>query len=168
MSYRKSLGLALVMFLAACGQEVHPPMVGDQAPAFSLNRLGGQPLHFPEDFKDKIVAIQFWADWCPPCLSEMTNLAPIYAQYRKQGLVILAINLRQSRPAVAKLVAELNLPYDIALDSTGKVAEQYAVQALPTSFIVDRKGIIRARFLGEATAQAFEQSIVSSGVGLAN
>ncbi len=153
--------LALALFLTGCSIETPRAKTGEPAPAFSLQQLNGEPLHFPADLKGKVVAIQFWADWCPPCIREMRLLAPAYASYQARGVVILAINLRQEKATVMKLVKQLNAPYEFLLDTDGQVAQKYGVETLPTSFIVDREGRIKTRILGETTPETFEQLIQS-------
>ena len=153
--------LALALFLAGCSVETPPAKTGEPAPAFTLPQLNGELLHFPADLKGKVVAIQFWADWCPPCIREMRLLAPAYASYQARGVVILAINLRQEKATVMKLVKQLNAPYEFLLDADGEVAQTYGVETLPTSFIVDREGRIKTRILGETTPETFEQLIQS-------
>lgn len=153
------LWAVLVLFLVACNEEHKPAISGQAAPAFTLDRLAGGTLHFPVDLKGRKVAILFWADWCPPCLSEMKALAPVYAKYRSQGLEILAINLRQDKTTVAKLVKQMNLPYVFLLDINGEVAQRYSVKNLPASFIMNEENIIKTRMLGETTAETFEQLV---------
>ena len=156
---RLSLWFVVALLLAGCNEEMTAPKTGQTAPAFSLERLDGSRAEFPGDLSGKVVAIQFWADWCPPCINEMILLAPVYQQYQSQGLVILAVNMRQDKATVAKLVTQLDAPYEFLLDISGKVADDYGVTALPTSFIVDRKGILKTRILGESTPKTFEKII---------
>ena len=153
--------LALTVSLAGCSTEIPRAKTGEPAPAFILQQLNGELLQFPADLKGKVVAIQFWADWCPPCIREMRLLAPAYASYQARGVVILAINLRQDKATVMKLVEKLNAPYEFLLDIEGDVAQTYGVETLPTSFIVDREGRIKTRLLGETTPETFEQLIRS-------
>lgn len=150
----------LVLLLAACSAETALPKIGQPAPAFNLERLDGSRVQFPADLKGKVVAVQFWADWCPPCINEMIALAPVYAKYQAQGLVILAVNMRQDKAIVEKRVAQINAPYEYLLDTEGIAALAYGVETLPISFIVDREGVIKTRILGESTPQTFEEIIL--------
>ena len=159
MILKLSVWFVVTLLLAACNQEKTTLETGQATPAFSLERLDGNRVEFPEDLNGKVVAIQFWADWCPPCINEMILLAPVYEKYKSQGLVVLAVNMRQDKATVAKLVTQLDAPYEFLLDISGEVADTYGVTALPTSFIVDRKGILRTRILGESTPETFEKII---------
>jgi len=106
-----------------------------------------------------VVAIRYWADWCPFCESEMNQLEPVYRKYRDQGLVILAINVRQDRDTAKEFISRLNVSYDTLLDVEGEVARLYGVMGLPTTFFVERDGRLRSRILGESTPETFEQIV---------
>ncbi|MCP4008325.1 MAG: TlpA family protein disulfide reductase [Proteobacteria bacterium] len=151
--------LMVSLLLLACGIEPATPKIGQPSPAFNLERLDGSHIQFPGDLKGKVVVVQFWADWCPPCIHEMIALAPVYAKYQPQGLVFLAVNMRQDKAIVKKWAAQINAPYEYLLDSKGETSLAYGVEALPTGFIVDREGLISARILGEPTTETFEQII---------
>ena len=147
------------LLVAGCGEESVQLANGQPAPQFSLQQLEGGATRFPEDYAGKVVALRFWADWCPFCESEMVALEPVYRKYRDQGLVILAINVRQDRETARKFIAKLNISYDVLLDLEGEVARRYGVLGLPTTFFVDREGILRKRILGESTPELFEQIV---------
>ncbi len=152
-------GIVLLMLLAGCEPESPVIKVNTPAPAFALDRLDGAGVRFPEQYRGQVVAIRFWADWCPYCRAEMTALEPVYRQFRDRGLVILAINVLQPPETVAPFVQQLGVSYDVLLDRQGEVTRRYQVMSLPVTFIVDRQGIVRGRFLGESTPEAFTQAI---------
>ncbi len=149
----------LALLLVACGEEPKAPVNGEAPPAFILQKLEDGSVSFPTDLSGKVVAIRFWADWCPFCESEMRQLEPVYTRYRDQGLIILAINVRQERPTVDAFVGKLNISYDTLLDIEGEVARSYAVMGLPTTYFVDRGGKLKSKIIGESTPEAFEQII---------
>lgn len=156
---RPLLTVLLVVLLGGCEPESPMLRIGAPAPAFVLNRLDGAASRFPEQYANQIVAIRFWADWCPFCRSEMTALEPVYRQYRDRGLVILAVNVLQPPETVRAFVKQLGISYDVLLDAQGDVTRRYQVMALPVTYIIDRKGIIRARILGESTPEVFAEEI---------
>ncbi len=156
---RPLLTVLLAVLLSGCEPESPMLRIGSPAPAFVLNQLDGVASRFPEQYANHVVAIRFWADWCPFCRSEMTALEPVYRQYRDRGLVILAINVLQPPEIVRPFVKQLGISYDILLDAQGNVTRQYQVMALPVTYIIDRKGIIRARILGESTPEVFAKEI---------
>ena len=152
-------GITLSLLLSGCGGDDKQLVNGEPAPGFKLERLETGYLDFPSDLKGKVVAIRYWADWCPFCESEMTQLEPVYRKYRDRGLVVLAINVRQDRDTAQKFINKLNISYDTLLDVEGEVARLYGVMGLPTTFFVERDGRLRSRILGESTPEVFEQII---------
>ena len=153
--------LLLLALLVGCEQESLTIKIGAPAPTFALEPLDGPSVRFPEQYRGKVVAIRFWADWCPFCRSEMTALEPVYRQHRDRGLVILAVNVMQPPETVRKFIQELGVSYDVLLDRQGAVMRSYRVMGLPMTFIVDRQGVIRARIVGESTPQVFERAITN-------
>lgn len=156
---RLLLTVSLLVLLGGCEPQSPMLRIGTPAPAFVLNRLDGATTRFPEQFANQVVAIRFWADWCPSCRSEMTALEPVYRQYHDRGLVILAVNVMQPAETVRPFVKQLGISYDVLLDAQGEVTRQYQVMALPVTYIIDRKGTIRTRILGESTPETFTKEI---------
>lgn len=152
--------LLSALLLAGCGEQPKAPENGKPAPGFTLNRLDAGRLSFPDHLQHQVVAIRFWADWCPFCKDEMRALEPVYRKYRKRGLVILAVNVRQDKATVAAFIEKLGISYEVLLDPEGVVARSYGVMGLPTTFFVDRDGILRRRILGESTPEAFEKILL--------
>ena len=147
------------LLLAACDTGLPTIRNGDPAPAFTLERLDGSPLRFPEQYRGQVVALRFWADWCPYCYGEMKALEPVYRRRHKDGFIILAVNVMQPPETVQRFVDELDLSYDIALDRQGEVMRLYQVMGLPVTLIIDRQGVVRSRIIGESTLEALEQAI---------
>lgn len=154
-----SLVLATLVVIAGCGGETAQLVKGEPAPAFALSPLKSGTLTFPDDLQGNVVAIRFWADWCPFCATEMRDIEPLYQKYRDQGLTILAVNVRQEREVAEKFISKLNISYDVLLDEEGTVARRYGVMGLPTTFFVDRNGKLGAKVLGESTPEVFERII---------
>jgi len=151
--------LFITGLLLSCSEPTAQLENGRPAPTFNLPDLSGKPVHFPQDLKAKITAIRFWADWCPFCKHEMKQLEPVYRKYRDQGLVILAINVRQDRKTAERFIRQLGISYDVLLDEEGEVARNYGVTGLPTTFFVDGGGTLKSKILGESTPEVFEQIV---------
>jgi peroxiredoxin len=151
--------LAVLLVASGCGQATPQLQTGAPPPEFQLPRLGADALVFPAQTAGQIVAIRFWADWCPFCESEMTQLEPVYRKYRDQGLRILAVNVRQDGDTARRFVARLGISYDTLLDSDGRVARAYGVLGLPTTFFVDRAGRLKGKIIGESTPEVFERIV---------
>ena len=158
--FRPLLIVLLLALLAGCEQDLPALRIGAPAPAFALDRLDGAGVRFPEQYRGRVVAIRFWADWCPSCRAEMTALEPVYRQYHERGLTILAVNVLQPPETVRSFVQKLGISYEALLDAQGEVMRNYRVMGLPITFIVDREGLFRARIVGESTSEVFEKLIL--------
>lgn len=153
--------LVLVLLLSGCGGDaVKPPANGQPAPSFQAASLAGGNVMVPADLAGKVVAIRFWADWCPYCRKEMAELQPVYARLHASGLEILAVNVAQDRDTVSRFVAPLGIRYPVLLDPEGATARAYGVQALPITLLLDRRGIVRGKIVGEATPDVFEGKVM--------
>ena len=149
--------LMVLVGLPACNSEKVTLAKGQPTPAFHLPQLDGGSVRFPEAFSGNVVVVRFWADWCPFCESEMKAIEPVYRKYRKQGLVILALNVRQDRETAEAFIEKLDVSYNVLLDREGETARAYGVIGLPTTFILDREGRLHTRIIGESTAELFER-----------
>ena len=121
--------------------------VNFRAPPFSLTALDGSHLTL-DDLRGRPVLVTFWATWCLPCREEMPALQAAFEAHRDQGLVVVAINAGEDDPAVTAFIRDFRLTFSILLDRDSQVLGQYQVQALPTSFFLDRAGIVRAASIG--------------------
>jgi thiol-disulfide isomerase/thioredoxin len=151
--------LAALLLTTGCGETTPQLQAGTAPPEFQLPRLGADALAFPAQTAGQIVAIRFWADWCPFCESEMTQLEPVYRRYRDQGLRILAVNVRQDADTARRFVGKLGISYETLLDGDGQVARSYGVLGLPTTFFVDRAGRLKGKIIGESTPDVFERIV---------
>ena len=132
------------------------------APDFELFDLSGQKTSI-QDQQGQVVLLNFWATWCGPCRVEMPEFQDRFEQYDDQ-LSVLAVNFDEDEEAVASFVNELGLTFNILLDPGAKVQELYQVQFYPTSFIIDKEGIIRYQHVGILTASQLDGYL--SEVGL--
>ncbi len=98
--------------------------------------------------RGKIVMINFWATWCPPCLEEMPAMERLWRRHRDRGFVLVAISLDTDPKAVPPFLAQHKFTFAIALDRRMDVAEKYGVRVLPSSVFVDREGVLAALALG--------------------
>lgn len=118
-------------------------------PDFGLPTPAGKKV-FLQDFKGKLVFLNFWASWCLPCREEMPAMERLYQEYKNRGLVILAVNVKDNRTKALDFVKELKLTYPIALDSDGQVGLLYGAWGLPTTYLIGRDGTGLARIWGPA------------------
>lgn len=151
--------LAALVLAGGCGEPAPQLQKGTPPPEFQLARLEGGELAFPAQTAGQIVAIRFWADWCPFCESEMTQLEPVYQKYRDRGLRLLAVNVRQDADTARRFIGRLGVSYETLLDRDGRVARAYGVLGLPTTFFVDRDGRLKGKLIGESTPEVFERIV---------
>ena len=118
------------------------------AKEFSVPTPGGTTFRLA-DYRGKVVFLNFWATWCPPCKEEMPAMERLHQRYKDKGLVVLAISVdADGAPIVTPFVNEYKLTFPIGLDRKMVVAEQYGVRGLPTSFLVDKQGTLVGLALG--------------------
>lgn len=122
-----------------------------KAPAFTLKDLSGREVSL-SDFRGKVVLLDFWATWCPPCLVSIPHLNMLYQTYMGKGLEILGINLDQvdSRALLAFTKAS-KIKYPILI-GTPEVINKYGINPIPASFLIDRRGNIRVKIIGFSEA----------------
>ena len=134
---------------------------GFKAPDFNLGLLDGGTVTLSE-LKGKVVLVNFWTSWCPPCRKEMPAIESVYRSYKDLGLVVIGLNLtaQDSEQAAASFVREIGVTFPVALDLDNSVGNLYRVTALPTSFFIDRKGVIRSVIVGGPMSEALIQSKV--------
>ena len=116
-----------------------------EAPDFGLENLSGRRMSL-KDFRGKVVFLNFWATWCVPCRDEMPVMEKLQREFKDQGLVVVAVNLREDKKAVGRFFKELGLTFESLLDPDGEVGERYGAFSLPLTYFIDRDG----RFVGKA------------------
>jgi len=139
----------LPVFIAACGQGPTVAEVGQPAPDFSLVDRKGKIWTLSE-LKGQVVFINFWATWCPPCREEMPSMQRLYTMLPKDKFKMLAI-LNSDDPALAdSFAAKLGLTIPILDDQANSVGVNYGLTGVPETFIVDKQGVLREKFIGPA------------------
>ena len=125
---------------------VDPPR---PAPDFALKDMD-EKQHALRDYRGKVVLLNFWATWCPPCRREMPSMERLYRQLGEEGFVVLAVNQWEEPDHVFAYMGQLEVfpSFPILFDPESKVSQLYEVKGLPTSFIIDREGRIVYRAIG--------------------
>jgi peroxiredoxin len=131
------------------------PQQGFLAPDFELKTTTGETIRL-SDLHGQGVLVNLWATWCPPCRAEMPAIEKIYNEYKDDGLVVLAINMtyQDTFSNIAPFVHEYDLTFPILLDETGSVGSAYQLRSLPSSFFINREGIINEVVIGGPMAEA--------------
>lgn len=140
---------------ASTSGKIPAPQQGFLAPNFVLNTMAGETVKL-SDLRGQAVLINLWATWCPPCRAEMQAIETVYEDYKDQGFTVLAVNMTyQDEPsAIAPFVEEQGLTFPILLDETSEMASNYQLKSLPSSFFIDREGIIQEVVIGGPMAEA--------------
>lgn len=130
----------------------------EQAPDFELLDMDGTKVRL-SDFKGKVIILDFWATWCPPCRMEIPHFIELYRDYKGQGLEVIGIALRQGIKDVRPFYEKNDINYTVLLDD-GKVDGLYGgVRAIPTTFVIDRDGRITKKYIGYKDKGVFEKDI---------
>ena len=140
------------------------PMVGYGAPDFTLTNLDGKSVHL-RDFRGRVVVINFWATWCEPCRTEMPIFQSAYRVNQPLGLEILAVNFDEPRSEVQEFWNQMFLGFTMLLDPGGVIQRLYRVSGYPTTFFVDREGVIRAQHVGHLNESQLDEYLESLGIG---
>ena len=144
----KKTCMALICILLNAG--LYAARVNDPAPPFSAFNSRNKKVSL-SDYKGKVVFINFWASWCAPCQNELPRLDKLAQEYTDRNFVLLAVNVDDDPAAAGKIIEKLNLrssSMEILRDADAKIVTAYNVDTMPSSFILDTHGVIRAAHAG--------------------
>lgn len=139
-----------------------PAVQGNPAPNIELTTLGGQRMAL-DNYAGQVVLVNFWATWCPPCKAEMPGINRFYEANKAKGLTVLAVNAREGEGLVRPFIQSNGFSFPVLLDPEGQAVDRYRVNSFPTTFIVDRNGVIRYVQIGmisEAELQAIVEPLL--------
>jgi len=137
-------------------QKVIAAEAGSKAPDCTLASIGDGKSYNLQQFQGKVLYIDFWASWCPPCLKSFPFLNELEQDLKDQGLQVIAINLDESSEDAKAFLAKTPAQFIVAADSNEQCARNFDVQAMPSSYLIDRNGIIRHIQLGFRPGEAKE------------
>jgi cytochrome c biogenesis protein CcmG, thiol:disulfide interchange protein DsbE len=131
------------------------PQVGFLAPDFTLGTSDGRQVML-STLRGQVVLVNLWASWCPPCRAEMPAIDKVYRANQSRGLVVLAVDAanQDSESDARAFAQQLSLSFPILLDRSGSVGQRYHLRALPTSYFIDRHGVIRSVVMGGPMSEA--------------
>lgn len=139
-AFQLVLALAFALLPAAGASALG---AGDAAPSFSLPALDGKQKVSLADYRGKVVWLDFWASWCAPCLSSLPELEALRKQMPADQFQIVAINLDPDAAKARRFLERSPIGYPSAHDPKGQLPEIFGLETMPTSYLIDRKGVIR-------------------------
>jgi cytochrome c biogenesis protein CcmG/thiol:disulfide interchange protein DsbE len=140
---------------ASTSGKIPAPQKGFLAPDFELKTPKGETVKL-SDLRGQAVLVNLWATWCPPCRAEMQTIETVYNEYKHRGFTVLAVNMTyQDEPLkIMPFVSENGLTFPILLDETSEMAKAYQLKSLPSSYFINREGIITEVVIGGPMAEA--------------
>lgn len=134
------------------------PLVGHYAPDVTIPDLQGSPVKL-SSLRGSIVLLNFWYIACPPCQIEMPTLERMYLAHTAQGFTVVGVNTTDSAQAITEYDKPLGYTYPMLRDDGGRAQLAYEVRAMPSSFLIDRSGVIRAVYAGPINSSDFQQQL---------
>lgn len=155
-----AMGAVGILAWAGCGAveeaPAAPELVSVAGPEWSLSRLDGSVLS-SEDLRGKVVVVDFWATWCPPCRAEIPGYIEMQRDLADKDLVIVGVSLDEGGTAVVQKFAEkMGINYELVMGDNAVVNAFGGVQVIPTTFLIDREGQVRHRKEGMMSREDYE------------
>jgi cytochrome c biogenesis protein CcmG/thiol:disulfide interchange protein DsbE len=123
------------------------PLIGRPASPFALPLFDGATLRL-EELRGKVVFLNFWASWCPPCRAEARLLEAAWQKYKGEGVVFVGVNIQDDEARAREFLEEFGITYPNGIDRGSKIAVDYGVWGLPETFFIDREGRITYKHVG--------------------
>jgi len=143
-----ALLVLIILFAGIHYSGAEQKVTGRSAEDFTLNDLNGKKVTL-SSFRDKVVLINFWATWCSPCREEMPSMEKLYRRFRDKGFVVLAVSTDRAAVDVQDYLQSQPLSFPVLLDYDLRVARsKYKVFMTPTSFLIDRRGVVVEKYYG--------------------
>lgn len=150
--------LVFVLLSGSAGAVSPSAIVGKPAPAFDLEKHDGGRISLAS-LKGNVVILTFWATWCAPCKVEMPTLEEAHKKHGGNGVTVVGVNFQQEKPQVKKFVDANKMTFPIAMDVDGKTADVYNIPGLPTTFFIDRDGVLAGYHEGIVKPELLEEWI---------
>ena len=141
----RSLCLAAAFAIAAGGSPaaLATDPIGQTAPGFSLPLRGGSTPLALDQLRGQVVMVNFWASWCEPCRTEFPLLDQIYKKYKGVGFTLVGVNVEPDSADAERFIAKTPASFPIVFDKESAVSKLYRVSGMPTTVLIDRKGVLR-------------------------
>lgn len=155
--------IILVPLFRSQGPSVSGPagMAGQAAPVFSLHDDRGAVVSLAQ-YRGKIVVMNLWASWCPPCRAEMPDLQTVAREYAKDGVVVIGVNQGESAARASAFARSLEIAFPIWIDDGQQYGRVYAALGLPTTVVIDRLGAVERGFDGPLTIEQMRSTVTQA------
>jgi cytochrome c biogenesis protein CcmG, thiol:disulfide interchange protein DsbE len=140
------LAIGLLAALIGCYSGNHPARIGSNAPDFTVK--DSDHAVTLSQFRGQVVLLNFWATWCPPCIEETPSLVRMQARFKDKGVVVLAVSIDADDAAYHKFLKEYNVNMVTVRDESQKTPTLYGTFGWPETYVIDRQGVIRRKFVG--------------------
>jgi len=135
----------LTLLLSGCYSGSRPPRIGTDAPDFTVK--DSERTVKLSDYRGQVVVLNFWASWCPPCIQETPSLVQMQARLKDKGVVVLAVSEDVDEAAYHRFLQRFNSNLVTVRDPSAKTKGLYGTVLLPETYIIDRKGVVRRKFV---------------------
>jgi cytochrome c biogenesis protein CcmG, thiol:disulfide interchange protein DsbE len=130
----------------------------EPASDFTLELLDGGTLNL-SDLRGKVVLVDFWASWCPPCRQEAQTLTQVYQEYADQPVEFVGVDIWDRQEDALAYINEYNVPYPNGIDERGTILIDYGVTGIPEKFIIDQNGVLRQQLVGPTSADTLRETL---------
>lgn len=141
-----SLTIGLLAALIGCYSGGRPTRIGSNAPDFTVQDSDHKVTL--SQFRGQVVVLNFWATWCPPCIEETPSLVLMQARLKNKGVVVLAVSIDDDAAAYHRFLKDYNVNMVTVRDEDRRAASLYGTFGWPESYVIDRNGVIRRKFIG--------------------
>jgi len=142
-------------------------LTGKPAPDFSLTLFDGRTIRL-SDFRGRVVILNFWASWCPPCRAEAPLLEQSWQRYKDQGVVFLGVDMQDTEEAARQFIQEFGITYPNGRDPKNRIAIDYGVYGIPETFFIDREGRITYKHIGALEPETILVKLGDAARGIAS
>lgn len=130
------------LLLALAAPAAHALEPGQSAPALAAPRANGEPLRL-EDLRGRVVYLDFWASWCPPCRQAMPEYEKLWRELEPQGFSVIGVNLDSERALALRALQQAAVSFPILFDPQATWPRQFDLPAMPSAYLIDRRGVVR-------------------------
>jgi len=148
-------------------REIPSPLIGRPAPPFSIELMDGRQVSLA-DLRGKVVFLNFWASWCPPCRAEARDLEAAWRQHRGEDVVFLGVNIQDTETGARGFLREFDITYANGIDARNRIAIDYGVWGIPETFFIDRTGRITYKHVGALGTGTIHAKLAEAREGVAS